>query len=48
MMNSANLQDAFLDNSKEISRNQQELTVFSTNGFHIESVVLNYDECHPV
>ena len=41
MTNTANLQDAFLDNCKE---NQQELTVFLTNGFQMKGTVLDYDK----
>ena len=41
MTNTANLQDAFLDNYKE---NQQELTVFLTNGFQMKGTVLDYDK----
>lgn len=41
MTNTANLQDAFLDNYKD---NQQELTVFLTNGFQMKGTVLDYDK----
>ncbi|UBH09607.1 RNA chaperone Hfq [Macrococcus armenti] len=41
MTNKVNLQDAFLDNYKE---NQQELTVFLTNGFQMKGTVLDYDK----
>ncbi|UOB21459.1 RNA chaperone Hfq [Macrococcus armenti] len=41
MTNTANLQDAFLDNYKE---NQQELTVFLTNGFQMKGTILDYDK----
>ncbi|UBH14099.1 RNA chaperone Hfq [Macrococcus armenti] len=41
MTNTANLQDAFLDNYKE---NQQEITVFLTNGFQMKGTVLDYDK----
>ncbi|UBH23339.1 RNA chaperone Hfq [Macrococcus armenti] len=41
MTNTANLQDTFLDNYKE---NQQEITVFLTNGFQMKGTVLDYDK----
>lgn len=41
MTNTANLQDAFLDNYKD---NQQEITVFLTNGFQMKGTVMDYDK----